>query len=159
MDPRTLKIYVNEVDSGVKQYKRISNTDNSINQSSRVYFLETSENGYTVFFGGYTDVNGTIIGRGVKGGEDVFVSYVNSSGSIANSSTEWTSNVGGVVVSNSLAVAENGYDSPDLDEIKFFAPREFSSGGRLVSHDDYINAISQQFTDTYPNIPSYNISV
>ena len=159
LDPRTLRIYVNEIDSGITQYKRVSNTDNTIDQNSKVYFLETSNNGYTVFFGGLKDTNGQISGRGISTGEDVFISYVNSSGSIANGSNQFSSNVAGTVVTNTLTQAVNGFDSPNKDEIKFFAPREFSSAGRIVSKDDYINSISQSFTDIDRNNSEHNISI
>ena len=159
LDPRTLRVYVNEVDTGLTQYKRVTNTDNTIDENSKVYFLETSNDGYTIFFGGYKDTDGKINGRGVKKGEDVFVSYVNSSGAITNGSNKFSSNVGGVLVTNTLAQAVNGYNSPDLDAIKFFAPREFTSSGRIVSKDDYINAIAQLFTDISTVDPEYNISV
>jgi hypothetical protein len=159
LDPRSLRIYVNEIDSGITQYKRVRNTDNTIDQNSEVYFLETSNDGYTVFFGGYKDTNGEISGRGVATGEDVFISYVNSNGSIANGSNQFSCNVSGSVVTNTLTQAINGYNSPDKKAIKFFAPREFSSAGRVVSRDDYVNRIAQLFTDIDTGNSEHNISV
>lgn len=143
VDIRTLRVYVEETTAGLQQYTRVQNTNSSIDANSKVYFLETTNKGYKIFFGAAADDEGNQIGRGVGKTETVFISYVISSGDVANTANTFTTSLFGVSITNS-PMAAGGFNSPNLDTIKFLAPREFSSGGRLVSASDYEKIIQEQ---------------
>ena len=136
LDPRTLRVQVNEAD-GLKDYTRVSNTNSSLSASSRVYYIETTRNGYTVYFGAPRVTEGSSVGRGVGETETVFISYVSSSGAGGNGTTNFTGLDGGISITNSGTVSGGGYSSPNIDVVKFAAPRNFVGGGRLVSIADY----------------------
>ena len=139
VDIRTLRVYVQEID-GLKQYTRVDNTNSSISEQDRVYYLETSNAGYTIYFGAPRSDDGNITGRGVGETETVFVSYLSSTGSAANGSKSWVSG-SSVTIKNPNVIAKGGFDFPNINTIKFMGPREFSSAGRLVTVADYQKAI------------------
>lgn len=140
LDIRTLRVYVQENGVGLKQYTRIDNTNSSISQQDRVYYLETSNTGYTVYFGAPRSDDGNITGRGVGETEIVYVSYLSSTGSAANGSKSWLSG-SSITITNPNVIAKGGFDSPNINTIKFMGPREFASAGRLVTVSDYQKAI------------------
>jgi hypothetical protein len=139
VDIRTLRVYVQESD-GLKQYTRIDNTNSSISKQDRVYYLETSNTGYTVYFGAPRSDDGNITGRGVGEMETVYVSYLSSTGSAANGSKSWLSG-SSITITNPNVIAKGGFDSPNINTVKFMGPREFASAGRLVTVSDYQKAI------------------
>jgi len=141
IDPRTLRLFVEENDGTLRQYSRVGNVNNNITSSSRVYYLETSNSGYTIYFGAPRNIDGAFTGRGVGETEKVFVSYVSSSGAGGNGSTSWDSPFSALSVTTPNIVASGGISSPNINEIKFMAPREFASANRLVTVADYQKAI------------------
>jgi hypothetical protein len=140
VDTRTLRVYVNENDGSVYQYTRRSNTNSSTSADERVYFLETTKDGYRISFGGFNDSNGTRVGRGVGATERVFVSYVVSSGSVGNSARRFTSALSGISITND-ASSSGGYSSPNKDSIKFLATRDFTKNENPITVSDYQVAI------------------
>ena len=158
LDPRTLRVQVNEAD-GLKDYTRVSNTNSSLSASSRVYYIETTRNGYTVYFGAPRVTEGSSVGRGVGETETVFISYVSSSGAGGNGTTNFTGLDGGISITNSGTVSGGGYSSPNIDVVKFSAPRNFVGGGRLVSIADYEVGILNTGLVTTGSNPLNSISV
>ena len=158
LDPRTLRVQVNEAD-GLKDYTRVSNTNSSLSASSRVYYIETTRNGYTIYFGAPRVTEGSSVGRGVGETETVFISYVSSSGAGGNGTTNFTGLDGGTSITNSGTVSGGGYSSPNIDVVKFAAPRNFVGGGRLVSIADYEVGILNTGLVTTGSNPLNSISV
>ncbi len=159
-DIRTLRLYVIENDGVKRQYTRVDNVNSSLNSSSRVYYLETSNTGYTIYFGAPQGVDGTFTGRGVGTEESVFISYVNTSGAGGNGSTSWTTSYVGLSIQNPNIIASGGTSSPNVNEIKFMAPREFASASRLVTVSDYQKAILDLGKiNTNSSYPDRNVSV
>jgi hypothetical protein len=158
LDPRTLRVQVNEAD-GLKDYTRVTNTNSSLSASSRVYYIETTRNGYTVYFGAPRVTEGSSVGRGVGETETVFISYVSSSGASGNGTTNFTGLAGGISITNSGTVSGGGYSSPNIDVVKFAAPRNFVGGGRLVSIADYEVGILNTGLVTTGSNPLNSISV
>ena len=158
IDPRTLTVNVSESD-GVKEYTRISNTNSSLSTSSRVYYLESTNSGYTVYFGSPTNTSGYSSGRGVGETEIVYVSYLTTSGSGGNGSTSFSGLGNSITIENSSAVSSGGYDTANIDLIKFAAPRNFVGGGRLISITDYEVAILNTGLLSVGFNPRNNISV
>lgn len=158
IDPRTLTVNVSESD-GVKEYTRISNTNSSLSTSSRVYYLESTNSGYTIYFGSPTNTSGYSSGRGVGETEIVYVSYLTTSGSGGNGSTSFSGLGNSITIENSSAVSSGGYDTANIDLIKFAAPRNFVGGGRLISITDYEVAILNTGLLSVGFNPRNNISV
>ena len=158
IDPRTIRVSVGESD-GIKEYTRISNNNSSLSTSSRVYYLETTSSGYSVYFGAPTDTSGVLSGRGVGETEVVYVSYLTNNGSGGNGSTNFGGLIPTITVANSSTKASGGYDSPNINLIKFAAPRNFVASGSLVTVSDYEVAIFETgLVSVGPN-PENNISV
>lgn len=158
IDPRTIRVSVGEGD-GVKEYTRISNNNSSLSSSSRVYYLETTSSGYSVYFGAPTDTSGVLSGRGVGETEIVYVSYLTSNGSGGNGSTNFTGLLSTIDIGNSSTNASGGYDNPDINLIKFAAPRNFVASGSLVTVSDYEVAILETGLLSVGTNPENNISV
>jgi hypothetical protein len=159
IDPATITVRVGESD-GIKEYTRVSNTNSSLSTGDRVYYIESTNDGYRIFFGAPTTTEGTPTGRVVKDTEIVYVSYLTTSGSGANSSTSFTGLGASIKVTNSSTKALGGYDTPNLNLIKFAAPRNFVGGGRLVSISDYETEIlNKGLISINSTDPKRNISV
>jgi len=158
IDTRTLRVQVDEGD-GLRDYTRVNNTNSSLSASSRVYYIETTRNGYTVYFGAPKVTEGSSVGRGVGETETVFISYVSSSGSGGNGTTNFTGLDPTLSITNSGVVSSGGYNSPNIDVIKFAAPRNFVGGGRLVSIADYEVGILNTGLITTGSNPLNSISV
>ena len=159
IDPSTITVRVGEAD-GVQEYTRISNTNSSLSTGSRVYYIETTNDGYTIFFGGPTETEGSSVGRVVKDTEIVYISYVTTSGTGANLSTSFTGLGSNISITNSSTKSSGGYSSPNINLIKFAAPRNFSGGGRLVSVSDYQSEILKKgLISINSQDPKRNISV
>ena len=158
IDPRTLTVRVAEGD-GVKEYTRVSNTNSSLSTSSRVYYLESTNSGYTIYFGSPTNTSGYASGRGVGETEVVYVSYLTTAGAGGNGTTNFTGLGNSVTIGNSSSVSSGGYDTASIDLIKFSAPRNFVGGGRLISISDYEVAILNTGLLSVGSDPRANISV
>ena len=159
LDTRTLRLYVQEAD-GEREYTRINNTDSSVSSSSRVYYLETTNDGYKILFGSASDTDGSRIGRGIGTTESAFISYLSTSGSVGNGIQILSSNRLNIALSGQPTSA-GGYNQPNLESIKFLAPRQFSSQGNLVSVSDYQKEIIETLPEFSINQskPENNISV
>ena len=159
IDIRTLRVYVNENDGTVHQYTRRGNTNSSTSADERVYFLETTKEGYRISFGGFNDANGTRIGRGVGETERAFVSYVVSSGLAGNGARRFSSALNSVSISNDPTSA-GGYTTPNTDSIKFLATRDFVKSENPITVSDYQVAINNLgIIGTNPKDITNNISV
>mgnify|MGYP003649086464 CR=1 FL=1 len=158
IDPRTIVVKVAESD-GIKEYTRIDNNSSSLSSASRVYYMESTNTGYTIYFGAPTNTTGFSTGRGVGDTEIVYVSYITANGSGGNN----VSSFGGLSpvqsILNSSAKSSGGFNSPDLNLVKFAAPRNFLGGGRLVTVSDYELAIANTGLISMGSNPVNNISV
>ena len=119
----------------------------NVDETSRVYFLERTDAGFFVVFGGNyaTDVDRQA-GLALPEGSKVRLSYVTSSGEIGNgvgnfnsdfSSTTFNDNT--IVETKSLS--EGGASDPNIESIKFFAPKFFAAQNRAVTKQDALAII------------------
>jgi len=159
MDPRTLRVYVQETSDGTKQYyKTIQQADTTA--SSRVYTLSTTQKGYNVFFGGEQSSSGSYIGRGVGPEETVYYSYVSTSGTVVNGAQKFKS--GSLLqVKNPNVIARGGYSTLDTETARFMAIRGGKAhNDRLVTVSDFLSYILDLGKiNTNPKKPNANISV
>ena len=122
--------------------------------NSKVYFLEENSNfNYDIYFGdGY-------LGQNLNSGNIVTVSYLDTSGSYANSIQKFTftdpvaklfrSNVKVTVVEGSYG----GTDREDIEQIRFRAPYFYRTQNRAVTKGDYATLITKDF----PNIEAASV--
>jgi hypothetical protein len=129
----------------------------SVNDTSRVYFLDENKQGlYEIYFGD------GVFGKKLVAGNIVRVSYAICNGSLGNSTetediTFSLSSIAGVgtvaIDSGSLVIntrPSNGADVEGVDSIKFNAPKFRSSQNRAVTANDYAAVIKA----SNPNIES-----
>lgn len=135
-------------DVGWEQWEEATSTTSGLNQTSKVYWLERGEVGFFIVFGGGFDSSYQNIGKELAPNQQVRVSYLKSSGSAGNACGGF--NVrdiqyppGSATNSSSLTsttpsdgLSSGGRDKPDLEAIRFFAPKWFSAQDRAITLDD-----------------------
>ena len=134
------------------EYTRSSFVNYAINEDSRIYFVENINKGVKIKFaargnGLYSSENVSLntdnVGRKIKNTDIVRISYVIPTGQASNGIRRFSSSVGGTV---RLRVPSfGGSEGPDLNLVKFFAPKWFAAQDRAVTKDDYRVAVSDIF--------------
>ena len=130
IDISTLVVKVNgEVWTKYNTYQPSSDPE------GKVYFIDRLSNGFYLIFGKRT-INDyqTSFGKNIESTDVVTVTYLIPSGSASNGIFSF-SNSNLSVVSNTQS--NNGTDGPDLDLVKFFAPKLLAANDRAITRDDY----------------------
>lgn len=130
VDINTVTVKVNGVVwDKYDNYEVIPGSDNT------VYFIDRTSNGFYVLFGRKTlnDYQSTF-GKPVQSNDVVTVSYLVPTGTDANNLTSLTNT--SLNISGSTSTS-NGTDAPDLDLVKFFAPKMFAANDRAVTKEDF----------------------
>ena len=155
IDTSTMKVYVkkeNEDGLGV-EYKLIDNITNATSTSYTYLIQEVQDEKYELLFGD------GLIGRKLETGEIITINYLTTSGKEGNGAKAF-SFAGQIVDSdgNNLAIqpftittnnaSRNGGEIEDLNSIKYFAPRTYSSQNRAVTGRDYESIIKRIYSDT-----------
>lgn len=158
IDIDTLRIYVQESDGTYQYYKVINGADTS--SASRVYTLSTTPNGYTIYFGGTRTSSGSFVGRGVGNNEQIFCSYLRTSGSIANGAKSFKSG-SKLSVTNPNTVASGGVSSLNINTARYMAIRGGAAHNeKLVTKSDYENYIlGLNRINVDSDVPTLNVSV
>ena len=153
IDTNSLKVTVikseNDSTSSIYSY---SDTLLGLNPESEVYFVQGyKENQYEIIFGD------GITGKKLTNGNIVVVKYRSTNAELGNrvanfSIAQKIENKFDVNVSTN-AIAVDGSEREDIESIKFYAPRHFTTQNRTVTKDDYINIIRNQF----PQIKSVGV--
>tara|TARA_R100000008_G_C3585431_1_gene171890 strand:+ start:1553 stop:3304 length:1752 start_codon:yes stop_codon:yes gene_type:complete len=141
IDINTISVEVYDEDSGVWDlWSKVSNIESGLDGFSKVYWLERSELGFFISFGGnFGSETGTQVGVSVGENQSVRVSYLTTDGESGNGVGSF-----GVIASGSLgnaaidtlSLSSGGSDKPDLELIRFFAPKWFAGQDRAVTVDD-----------------------
>ena len=155
IDPRTVVIEVGDVTGNnlVRWSSYLLNPETSVGPNTEVFFLERIKKGYRVNFGKYSsnDITSLSTGKQITSQDKVYVSYLISSGTNGNG----ISNITFVSDSNNRSittgstelevaiVSRGGISNPDLDEIRFFAPKSFARQNRLVTKNDYYAILNE----------------
>lgn len=154
IDPRTIKIevrYNGEGDlSSWKNYLIYPET--VITSDTEIFFLERLKNGYNLNFGKYTFSDTGSAGKRIEPLDEVYVSYLVSSGSAGNGISNITF-VADSIPGNTISKAGTqlqiytsslgGSSQPNLDEIRFFAPKSFARQNRVVTKNDYVALLNE----------------
>lgn len=150
VDITTLRVRVQNsyTDTTSFTYTQATSLDN-LTPDSKIYFLEENPSGfYEIYFG-----DGTL-GKKLDSGNLVSIEYLVSSGSVCNVSSEILqqftlgSQIGGVNLSSSIFAIQNstgGSDADNIEEIRFKAPKFFSSFDRAVTASDYKSIIEMSY--------------
>jgi hypothetical protein len=123
--------------------------------NSRVFFVEessTGNNNYRIFFGD------NVLGKKPENGEIVTVTYLVSEGKYANEANSFiiVESIGGYddnVRVIPMQAAGGGADRETIEQVRFRAPRYYSTQNRAVTSKDYETLITQD----YPNIDSVSV--
>jgi len=99
------------------------------NNDSNIFFIDRLDDTFVIDFG--KDNN---LGRSIKSTDQVRISYLITSGSAANDLFNWTDPV--FQIYDALTTS-GGSDGPDLNLIRFLAPKVFSAQERAVTSSDY----------------------
>ena len=143
VDTSTLKVLVQQSSSN-SSFDVYTLADNylSLNNTSKVYFLQESLNGnYQIYFGD------GILGQKLTDGNIVILNYLSTEGTGGAGANSFTlmNTVSGYAPSAvmSVSAATQGGDKESIDSIKFQAPKSYAAQGRAVTKEDYITAIQQ----------------
>lgn len=119
---------------------------NTTTANQNVYYLERVNNGVYVLFGKTNSLGNSI----ADGSDQVFIDYLASSGSAANGIVAFSfvspTEIAGNLNIGLLKASSGGLDEPNLDFVKFIAPRAFASQNRAVTKDDIKALIAPFFT-------------
>ena len=155
IDTATMKVYVKkESEDGLGvEYNLIDNITDATSTSFTYLIQEVQDEKYELLFGD------GLIGRKLETGEIITVNYLTTSGKDGNGAKAF-SFAGQIVDSdgNNLATqpftittnnaSRNGGEIEDLNSIKYFAPRTYSSQNRAVTGRDYESIIKRIYSDT-----------
>ena len=127
----------------------LQNINENIDDTSKVYFLERTDSGFYIVFGGNYDddlASGLVLNENAK----VIASYITSSGELGNGVGAFTTDftiidTATTAVVNTVSPSSGGAVDPNLDAVKFFAPKWFSAQDRVVTKNDAISALSRTF--------------
>lgn len=147
-DLSTIKITVTEtLSTGVSEtniWTRLQNVGYVSQSSENIYFVERTSTGFGILFGVENSL-GRQITTSMK---SIKVRYLTSSGTAGNSISAFTSNAGIITTVNS---SSGGRNAPDLDNIRFLAPKWFASQERAVTVNDYKALLLESGFFTNPN--------
>ena len=123
-----------------------------VTSQSEVYFLQESKSGkFKIYFGdGY-------IGKKINDGAIVTVTYLSTSGSLANKASAFTvgSDIGTTytITVDTVREATGGAGRETVSEIKYNATSQFATQNRLVTFKDY----EAYITRNYPLLSSISV--
>lgn len=154
VDIRTICVSVNGVYWTNYTNNPIQNTD----VESKIFFTVKKGNNYYIKFGkNYQDQNINSIGKSVELTDAVLLSYVVSSGSRANDTlvNELVSNDSSPLPTNITVtsnISRGGFDNPDLEYLKYIAPRYYGYNALVTKSDIEAAIISSGYLTSYTDI-------
>lgn len=155
VDSTTVRVKV--ITNVTEDYQQFTNIFNA-SSNTRMYLLqEVSDEKYQIIFGD------GLIGKKPENGAAIFVSYIVTNGFAGNGARNFSFSgtlrdnngnpiTSGISLVTTIQSSENGDDIEPLDNVKYLAPRVYSSQYRAVSANDYKSLIPFIF----PNVESVN---
>jgi hypothetical protein len=144
VDISTIQVKVNN-----EIWKLVGNIGSNFEVNDNIYFIERlSTGGYVVQFGIENS-----LGTEVSSDNDIVIRYVVSSGKVANNIFQFTDSASNTyrqapegnidigVSCQNCNESTGGLDEPNIDLIKFLAPKWFASQGRAVTKSDYLGLL------------------
>lgn len=145
IDTGSLEVVVQESPTSVRTERFTLSTDaTTVTSNSAVFYIQESRNGkYSIYFGD------GVIGKKLVNGNVVIVSYVKTDGAAANKANSFTlaESVNGLTSSviYPVAAASGGNSPESVEEIRFSAPKFYTSSGRGVTADDIAALINLKY--------------
>ena len=145
IDIRSLLVEVKTPeDTTFVEWVASTSINQNVTESSRIYFLERTDAGFFVVFGGnYVSDVDRQAGAQIPEGSEVRLSYVTSSGergnAVGNFKSDFSStevNVNAII--ETKALSSGGAVDPNIEAIKFFAPKFFAAQDRAVTKQDAV---------------------
>ena len=165
IDIRSLTVEVDEPDQSPVEWELSSSANENINSQSKVYFLDRTDSGfYVIFSGTLNDGLNTGFGKPLEENSIVRVSYVTSSGELGNGVLNFSSDFstiasGETPVFDTTEQSSGGALEPNLDAVKFFAPKTFGAQDRVVTKNDAIAVLAREFIPEDVTDSSFKVSV
>jgi hypothetical protein len=133
-DLNTLKVTITE-DGSNYIWTKINNVGYVSQTDERIYFVERTSNGFIIAFGSNNSLGKSITEENVS---KIIIRYLTTSGADANGLLSFTmpgfqGNYSVLTISQS----SGGKSKPDLNTIRFLAPKWFASQERAVTVNDY----------------------
>ena len=154
IDVSTLKVSVQVSAENANQESYVLSEDaTDVDAEARVFYIEENKNGkYQIYFGD------GIVGKKLTNGNIVVVSYIATSGDLANGLRNFKPLdviLSGPVTVNVALVNESSSGAPaeDIERIRFTAPKAYISQNRAVTKNDYIAIINRE----YPYFEAVNV--
>lgn len=144
IDTDSITVVVSEDDNVYTFERKTSLLD--LNEQSQVFFVQACENErYEIIFGN------NIIGRRPKNGATVIVEYRPSSGELPNGAFSFQNDrpINGFsnVVVTTVFAASGGDIYESIEDIKFNAPRHYTTQERAVNAQDYEILLKQNYPE------------
>lgn len=122
-----------------EMWERYTPNTSFYKSNKKIYFIDRTDEGFYILFSKYntTDISG-LYGNQIKSTQTVKLQYIKPTGEDANNA---------VLIPRTSVVAlrpSGGGGRPDLDIIKTFVPKLFSSAGRAITKDDYYGLLYEQ---------------
>lgn len=132
VDISTIRIYVTPL-SGVET--EWTNVNRFPNNNEMVFYVERDGDIFTIQFG-----KENTLGKSILQTDIVTITYLTSSGISANGINSFSSSATNIT---SKTTSAGGNDGPDVNSIKFAAPKIFSSQDRAVTKNDYYGLLTE----------------
>ena len=132
VDISTIRIYVTPSSGGETEW---TNVNRFPNNNEMVFYVERDGDIFTIQFG-----KENTLGKSILQTDTVTITYLTSSGTSANGINSFSSSVGNIT---SKTTSAGGNDGPDINSIKFAAPKIFSSQDRAVTKNDYYGLLTE----------------
>lgn len=149
-DTRSLTVFVFEDNETLGVQYQLASSLLDLNEISKVYFLQATEDGYyEIIFGD------GIVGRKPKNNAVIVLDYRISEGSLANSArvfscafdpTNGTDDFTDIVTTT-LDISSGGAPVEDIESIRYYAPRNFQIQERTVTTNDYEITLKMHFPE------------
>ena len=149
-DTSTLKVSIqNSASDTATSTYTVATGITSLNQTSKVYFLQEMEDGkFEIYFGD------DVIGNKLDDGNIVELEYIVSNKAEANGASTFTlsGNIDGFsdVTLTTASIAQGGSDAQTKESIRYNAPLQYSAQDRAVTTTDYETIVQS----IYPNAQS-----
>ena len=118
-------------------WAKADNIQSGLDENSSVYWLERSELGFFIVFGGNVGINTTVqVGKQIGPNDLVRVSYLKTNGNAGNGVGSFRVQGLAGAETDTVSMSSGGADEPNLESIRFFAPRWFAAQDRAVTVED-----------------------
>jgi len=153
LDTVVVRVYDNASSNSYNLYTNINDTT-TITESSRIYVLNETPNGYyELTFG-----NGVRLGQSPISGNKIEVDYNTVSGPDANGARTFTpvNTVQGLIVNvTTVSVSSGGQVKESLDSIRKNAPYQYAAQNRMVTAEDYASLSLRNFSNVISDIKAW----